>query len=201
MKTVVLVGTYAGYSGEEKEVWGVNRAYRQTPQLSRVYFFDPIDVLEAHGHPDFVEHINGLKIPVITKRHYDEIPLSEAFPLNEVTAEFKLTQHYFTSSPSYMLAHAIYEGYERIILHQMQMSPASLEYYCQKPCMDFWCGIAKGRGIDVVTSPMSFLCSPHLWETGLYGWVLCDKQEEFSLMIATTVKNILRRPHSMTLVD
>ena len=201
MKTVVLVGSYEGYKGPEKEIWGVNRAYTKTPQLSRVYFFDPLWRLQKFGHKDFIEHINAMEVPVWTKRHYDEIPLSEAYPVRAVEDHFGLPESNFTSTTAYMVAHAIYEGFDRIIFHKMLMSPGSIEYYCQKACLDFWCGIAIGRGCQVVKDPQSFLMAPHLWEPGLYGYMESDKADEHSMILHKALALICRSPFTFTMAD
>ena len=200
-KTVVLVGSYEGYSGPEKEVWGVNRAYTKTPQLSRLYFFDSIWRLRKYGHADFVKHINKLKIPIYAKCHYATIPLSKTFPLREIEKHFGLMEPNFTSTIAYMIAHAMYEGYERIIMHKMLMSPGSIEYYCQKACLDFWLGMALGRGIEVVKDRQSFLMAPHLWEPGLYGYMECDRADKHSMILHKAIAEICHQTFAFTMTD
>ncbi len=201
MKTVVLVGSYEGYKGPEKDIWGVNRAYTRTPHISRLYFFDSPARLKHFGHPDFMQHAADMDIPVWTKRHYEEIPKSQAFPIREIEDHFGLPESNFTSTIAYMVAHAIYEGYERIIFHKMLMSPGSIEYYCQKACLDFWCGIALGRGIQVVKDPQSFLMSPHLWEPGLYGYMESNKADKHSMILHKALALICREPFTFTMAD
>ncbi len=194
MKTVVLVGNYEGYTGPEKDIWGVNRAYVKTPRLSRLYFFDSPALMRHYGHEDFMQHAADLDIPVWATKHYEEIPLSKAFPIRAVEEHFGLPESNFTSTIAYMLAHAIYEGYEQIIIHKMLMSPGSLEYYCQKAGLDFWCGIAIGRGIALVKDRQSFLCAPHLWEPGLYGYQISDMAQEHSMILHKALAQICRTP-------
>lgn len=70
-----------------------------------------------------------------------------AYPLAQVK---KLSggRNYFTSSISYMLALAIYEGNKEIEILGVDLVEDS-EYAYQRPCMEYWCGIARGRGVNL----------------------------------------------------
>jgi hypothetical protein len=70
-----------------------------------------------------------------------------SYPLKEIMDEFDTD--YFSSTVDYVLALAIYEGFKEIHLYGCSMILGS-EYSYQKPGMDFWCGMAKGRGVKVV---------------------------------------------------
>ena len=196
-KTVVITGLFAPFQWKlddvDVEIWGCNRTYiyqndvSEHPDLTRLFFFDALERLEHYGHKDFVKHVAALKIPVITKRHYPEIPLSEAYPLQEIMEEFRLLpktdkklsinellrrgKPYFTSSIAYMVAMAIYEGYDHIVVHRMQVFSQSSEYFEQKACINFWLGIAVGRGCNLLISSDSHLCRGHPWEPNLYGYI------------------------------
>ena len=196
-KTVVITGLFAPFQWKldtvDVEVWGCNRTYiyqndiPEHPDLTRLFFFDSLARLEHYGHKDFVKHVAALNIPVVTKRHYPEIPLSEAFPLQAIMEEFRLLpkqseklsinellrlgKPYFTSSVAYMVAMALYEGFDRIVLNKMQVYAQSTEYFEQKACINFWLGIAIGRGCDLLISADSHLCRAHPWEPNLYGYV------------------------------
>ncbi len=70
-----------------------------------------------------------------------------AYPLAQVR---KLAggRNYFTSSVSYMLALAIYEGNTEIEILGVDLVEDT-EYAYQRPCMEYWCGIARGKGINL----------------------------------------------------
>jgi hypothetical protein len=72
--------------------------------------------------------------------------MSVKYPVEEIISEFGID--YFQSSVDFMLAMAIYEGYEEIYLYGVDMSVAG-EYETQKPSGSFWLGVAKGRGINI----------------------------------------------------
>ncbi len=197
-KTVVITGLFAPFQWKldddvDVEIWGVNRTYiyqndvPEHPDLTRLFFFDSLEKLKFYGHKDFAKHVSALNIPVITKCHYPEIPLSEAFPLQEIMEEFRLIpkqseklsinellrrgKPYFTSSIAYMVAMAIYEGFDHIVIHKMQVYTQSTEYLEQKACINFWLGIAIGRGCRLLISDDSHLCKAHPWEPSLYGYI------------------------------
>jgi len=230
MKTVIIVGLYAPFDDDpgDAEVWGCNRSYihqcedpnewadgkparfpkkEGRPSLDRLFFFDNLNILEEHGHKDFIEHVNKLDIPVITKKHDPRIPKSEAYPLGDILKSVRLLPKdsdgslqdilnrghpYFTSTISYMIAQAIYEGFDHIIVHRMQVAPHSCEYYEQKACINFWMGICIGRGIQFSTSNDSYLGKPHPWEPPLYGYVIQKSADLASHMLGDVTKNIMR---------
>lgn len=70
------------------------------------------------------------------------------YPLKEIVKEFKVA--YFTSTIAYAIALAITKKPETINLFGINLSYLNKpEYFEQKPCVDFWVGMAMGRGIKV----------------------------------------------------
>ena len=78
-----------------------------------------------------------LNIPYIDRDNY---------PLSKVIHKFETD--YFSNTVDYAIALVIYEGYTEIDLYGVNMS-APGEYAYQKPGVDFWCGMAMGKGIKV----------------------------------------------------
>ena len=64
----------------------------------------------------------------------------------EIIKEFD--SDYFGSGIDYLIALAVYEGVDEIHLYGVCMSKKS-EYAHQKPSVEHWIGIAKGRGVKV----------------------------------------------------
>ena len=77
---------------------------------------------------------------------------------------------YFTSTIAYMMAYAIYIGVEEIILWDILSGDENSEYMQQKACLDFWCGVAIGRGITIVKTPESKILEPVGGQHNLYGY-------------------------------
>jgi len=74
-----------------------------------------------------------------------------------------------------MIQHAIYEHcngvpIDRLILNGMMHPRDSTEYMYHKPCIEFWIGVAMGKGMCVTCYGFNSLCKPLSWETGKYGY-------------------------------
>jgi hypothetical protein len=70
----------------------------------------------------------------------------ESYPLKEVVSFFGTD--YFSNTVDYALALAVFEGFTQIDLYGVNMT-AGTEYIWQKPGIEFWVGMAKGRGVEV----------------------------------------------------
>jgi hypothetical protein len=110
------------------------------------------------------------------------------FPFKEIMDSWKNNKNmrYFTSSAPFMIALAIHEGYERIEIYGFEMSSRE-EYAYQKPCMEFWLGVAMGKDIEVYLPPGCALLGE---TTKLYGY---DKTPGYTAMHAEIRLNNLRR--------
>lgn len=86
-------------------------------------------------------------------RHYPEYPDSEPYPKAEVES---MVPHgwYHASSFDWMLALAIYEGFEEIELHGIQFYNFPVmngEPISALPALLYWAGVAEGRGIKLTS--------------------------------------------------
>ncbi len=93
------------------------------------------------------------------------------YPIKEIIEEFGVA--YFSCSIAYMIALAILRGYEEIDLYGCT-TYAYEEYAYQKPCIEFWAGMAMGRGIDIKFHEPTHICRTH--DLKLYGY--CMRYEE-----------------------
>jgi len=96
--------------------------------------------------PEVVEKINKLNVPLIAPFRYAEIPKSVAFPLKKATEELGMA--YYTNTICYMIAYAIMAGAKEIELFGVNQSSAD-EYGREKAGVEYWLGVAHGRGIKV----------------------------------------------------
>lgn len=216
------------------EVWGCNRSYIQQcadpskwsegrepkfpknperPDLDRLFYFDDLTILEEHGHKDFVDHVNSLDIPIITKKLNPKIKRCEEYPIGDILKSLNMLPEdsdgslqdildrgfpYFTSTIAYMIAQAIYEGADKIIVHKMQVVAYSAEYYEQKACLNYWLGICIGKGIQMQTSEDSLIGKPHPWEAPLYGYMQQKNGNLCSEILGDVTKAIMRLPCEFT---
>lgn len=116
---------------------------------------------------DYIQALASLDCPVWMQRKWEDIPKSEAYPLERVIKTFGT---YFTNSVSYMIAMAIlqikegnYKG--EIGLYGVDMATKS-EYGPQRPSCEFFLGIAVGLGITITIPPQADLLKTRF----LYGF-------------------------------
>lgn len=133
-------------------VWGVNDAFLRTKCDATFHMHD----LEAF-YKDEQTH-SSMKLTILnaneqpemdfwTLKPYKEISHAKIYPLEDIINRFKT--NYFTSGPSYMIAYALYTGAKEIRLYGLNMTIKE-EYIEQKPCIEFWVGMAMGMGVKVV---------------------------------------------------
>lgn len=128
-------------------------------------------------------------VEIVLIKPNDDIPGKKSlYPFKEIMDSYgnQKSVRYFTSSGPYMIALAIHEGYERIEVYGFEMSSAT-EYAYQKPCMEFWLGVALGKGLDIYVPPG---CSLLGETTTLYGY---DKVPGYTDMHAEIRKGSLLR--------
>jgi hypothetical protein len=75
-------------------------------------------------------------------------------PITDIINEFGIA--YFRPVMSYMIAHAIYQGYEKIRIYGCDVDEEG-NFTADKPRIAFWLGVAKGRGVKVEISDKSRL--------------------------------------------
>lgn len=106
----------------------------------------PLIVSGIQNLGEVVHRINAMKIPLIAPFKYEEIPLSEAFPLEECVE--KLGTPYMLNTISYMIAYAILKGAKEIHLYGVNQASSS-EYFYEKASVEYMLGIANGMGIKI----------------------------------------------------
>ena len=154
MAEVALIGKgpsrkLAPLKGENGVVtWGINDLVGQ--RECDVCFFMDKDLVVDCKLQDMDEvvtkSVNKTGTPMYSVRFFSEVPTSIAYPLDEVKAMFNTD--FFADSGAYMIALAIYQGFDTISLYGMEYSWGG-HYEKERECIMFWLGIALGRGIKV----------------------------------------------------
>lgn len=146
--------TLAPYHDLSWDIWGLNEALTTDWFLRK----QPSGWFQIHPKWDFMRsnnrndpaHWKWLRephdFPIFMQADFAEIPAAVRYPIEEV---MDMGGMYLTSSPAMMFALGILMGYQRIGLWGIDMA-ADSEYNYQKPCMEYWIGIARGMGIEVV---------------------------------------------------
>lgn len=151
-----IVGTSIGSRDQYQagEVWGLAWHWEKLPSHARL--FEMHDPRTSKGHREIPKYWASLKtrdvtcLPGVAKKYG-----TKAYPLAEVRKMLG-GRNYFTSSIAYMLALAIYEGYEEIGIYGVDLVTDG-EYAYQRPCVEFLCGFAQGKGIKLTIPRQSAL--------------------------------------------
>lgn len=158
MKELILLG--GGASRKEcpydAEVWAVSSVLSLPDiipaNISKVFGFDLYPEVEKH-----LKIAKEYGIPIVSIRNYADEP----YPLDEITKKFGT--NYLRPSMSYMIAMAIYEGYERLKLYGTDQGP-EWKYIANRPYVTLWIGMALGRGVKVEMTENSLLMDPLISE-------------------------------------
>ena len=141
---------------EGVEIWGSNVIYRDHA-VDRLFFgHDP------RGHffdddMDLFENLNKIGMPVYTTGIYKTLKNNAQIPVLEILEEFKVG--FFLNVISWIMATAILQNPKTIDMYGVDMRPdADCEYLInEKGTMEFWCGVAMGRGIPIKNTKESYV--------------------------------------------
>ncbi len=173
----------APWGDDEWEMWGVNNLYISlTPaQMKNVGKWFEIHNIEKLLNGQFLrrkdpkfrgQDVNNyiadlakLPCPIYMQKHWDEVPTSIVYPIQDIINILKTD--YFTNTVSYEIAIAIIgimQGlYDPTIgIWGVDMAVKSdlmgnSEYSHQKPSCEFFLGLAAGMGINIILPPESDL--------------------------------------------
>src|SRR6185503_17521193 len=174
LKRVAIVGTAPSWrltpwNDPGVEIWSLNDAFR-LPGFVRAdrwfdlhpfdhFFFADPKAKQIHakeipvGHyvrpAGYVEWLKALQIPLFLQTEPGEGfgPQAQRFPKEAIEAQFG---RYFTSTPAWMLALAVAEGYQDIAIYGIHLATES-EYIEQRPNFEYLIGRALGRGKVTIT--------------------------------------------------
>lgn len=169
VKKVAIVGTaytyrLAPYDDPSWELWGLNDHWNNMPRATRWFEanYESACVTPVSHKPNInrIDWLRKCPIPVYMEKHYDDVPMSIRYPYEEINDYIShldpCGRDYFTNSVSFMIALAMYEGFDIIHLYGVDMAVGS-EYEHQRPSCEFWVGICKGLGIELYIPEQSDL--------------------------------------------
>ena len=179
-KKVAIIGytshnRLANYDDPTTEIWGLNDLYDQIPRYTRWFEMHQRKIVDSwqscRTNRNHLEVLRQMQCPVYMQDHYEDIPCSVKYPLQEIQDFIKQRfpgrdfNGYFTNSISYMVAMAIRESFEEIEIYGVDLAVGS-EYGSQRPSCEFWLGVAAGLGAKIYIPPESDL----LTSLFLYGY-------------------------------
>ena len=173
MKKLCILGTAQTLKeapiNEDYEFWALNDMYDVVPvdKISRWFEIHRWEFIKEHiskrTNSPYAERLAQLKMPIYMQEQHSEIPTSVKYPLETLIEHFG--RRFFNSTIDYMLALAIYEGYQDISIYGVHMSYME-EYGEQRPSCLYWLGVAEGKGIKIHIPDDSDLLKSY-W---LYGY-------------------------------
>lgn len=159
IKAVTLLGfgpTADGPIDVRGEVWSCNNCYEgMTPEAynrcTRIFEMHDLAKRERVRAKDGKLHLSHLDEAakqgrrIIMQDATDRITNSESFPIDALVT--KMGVDWFMGTPCYMLAQAIYEGYNQIMVYGIDQM--DWEHTLQRECFGFWVGYGLGLGIHI----------------------------------------------------
>ncbi len=173
----------APYDDKDALIVGLNQLYRHIPRAdiwSEIHHREMF-LRDTVRETNYLDWLKACPIPVMMTSKQSDVPNSVQFPFEAILREFsspaelapvpgcapcrenrftcrahKLRCDYFTSSIAYMIAYGIWAGFPHIGVYGVDLV-VGVEYTEQKPCAEFWLGIARGRGIETYVPQESAL--------------------------------------------
>lgn len=162
---VAIVGNGAGaenapFKDDDWQCWGENQLYQRFPFADWAWdaWFElhPLDWqnLMRPGHLAVLrEHCN---VPLYLQQEHEEFPTSQTFPRGKVES-LTANGRFHCCTVDWMVAFAIQQGATEIGLFGVGAMPGIADPLAAKGCIEYWCGVAEGRGIVVIPEPWSAL--------------------------------------------
>jgi len=171
---------YAPWADESYDIAGLNDLHGMVEQYAPgIFTTDRVRWFQLHREdgenfhgvrdPTHREWLSKATCPVYMWAKHPEIPASVPYPLQDVLSK-KVLPHgkpiseeaYYNNSISWMIAWAILEGYRTIAVYGVDMALEGVhgqsEYGHQRPSVEYFIGVARGLGIDVVLHEESEIC-------------------------------------------
>jgi hypothetical protein len=153
----------APFDDPEYEIWTLNQIYRHVPRCTRhfdIHSYWEEDNVEGTDHRGWIRESG---VPVYMMKTEPDLPTSVRYPIEDVIEMAGID--YFTSTVAFEVGLAMLEGFKTIALYGIDLIVGT-EYSEQKACLEFWLGLAHGKGIEVVIPDQSAL----LKQSHRYGY-------------------------------
>ena len=152
---VAIIGSGAGWSrapgGRLWERWSCNNLYCLDEQLDATRWFEmhPCSAVTLRRRPArHMESLRAMTIPVysLTPDNPWHVRYPRVYPLAKA---IRCGRDYFACTVAYQIALALVEGFTTIGLYGTPLTSAR-EALVERPCVEWWCGLASGRGVSVI---------------------------------------------------
>jgi len=162
-------------STTDREIWAVAKMLmipNPPARVDRLFSMDDIDHLLTirrgmFTKEQFVDKINDRNVLYVSTHEISEIPKSKEFPFKEIYNLFKTP--YYTNTICYMIAYALWKGVTDIEFWGVAQMGAN-EYLAERAGVEFWIGLAAGRGVRISFKTPTLLLKNYQMEYP-YGYV------------------------------
>ncbi len=185
------IDSYPGKGGDEykrpyDEVWALNGMafFPGCEDIDRLYVMDDLVYrLPIYSGQELAESLKKYEKRIITSRAYNDWPSAERFPIEDCVKKFGLPLGIsMYSTPDYMIAHALMDGFTSIDLFGVDNLQRAVDEMRSSTAK--WIGVAQGRGVTVNTytgSHHQYHCSTAVcMEFGLYGYAFKPRVENLA---------------------
>jgi len=164
MKSITILGGGPSQykcpdSFEDGEIWGINSlgASYETKKVDRIFLLHDVGVEVLLQNHSIIGKLNKMGVPVYTAGPAPIFENNIQYPIADVVAHFRVG--FFLNTMAYMIAFAIMQKPKIIYLYGVDMRPDSgYEWHKEeRGCVEFWIGVAIGRGITVIVQPEAYL--------------------------------------------
>lgn len=143
----------APYDNPAWEVWGMHELHKFIPRWDRWFELHSPTVFEnLPGGAGYAEWLKSQTKPIYMRGQFTDIPACIRYPKEAIMEQFG---GYFTNTVSWMIALAMQEMLAKpdekhtIGLYGVDMAVGS-EYGEQRPSCEYFIGLARGKGIEVI---------------------------------------------------
>jgi len=180
------------------EFWGVNNLFLTFPDVPWTRWFEIHNIafdglnFSRRGSRSFrglavdtyITKLASLKCQVYMQKKWPSIKNSMKYPLTEVVAKYG---RYITNTISCEIALGLYLGFKEIAIFGVDMAVGT-EYAKQRPSCEYFIGLAKGMGINVILPDEADLMKNRF----LYGFEE-QKEDAFSKKVKHTIGAMQQR--------
>lgn len=165
MKKLALVGSHpetrdlVPWDNEDFDIWTINEAATMkdtwVKRCTGIFQLHPRAIWDNPKNKNDPHHGEWLKanktVPVFMLEEYPDVPMSEKFPLDEITDKYlsnlivtgasrRKSNKFYTCTVAYMCALALWKGYTEVEIYGVELSVED-EYRFQRPGACFWLGL------------------------------------------------------------
>lgn len=143
------------------EIWGLNNFWNSMrdgkDRLRADRWFEIHPPTQPIQNQHDMEWLRKCPVPIYTTEPFPENINAVVFPVDRLSSTFR---NYWSCTFAYQIALAIDEGFEEIAVHGLELAfGTQRECTVERACVNYWLGLAEGRGMTVTIPKDDFVLS------------------------------------------